>query len=256
MDERQFRIIAILLGAIGVVLLILLVVLLFGGGDDTAGDTTTTTGAGETTTSTSAQTTTTAGDSDTTTSTTATSVTSSTSTSTSTTTTTIADLILEADGIGGIDFGAAPEAAIGYVTDLLGPSTEDSGWIEAFSSPYGVCPAPEVRGVHWGSFVLLFTRAETDFGPAGADHLFSYYYTDNVAPAAGLGTDEDVFVGSTRAELDAAYGSRLEVFDDLFGVIWHVDRDPASEMSLSGYLSGPTSTDLVEAINGGVGCGE
>jgi hypothetical protein len=257
MDDRQFRIVAILLGVVALLLLFLLVVLLFGGGEDQAAESTTTTQLGGSTSSTettvAADTTT---SSTTTSSSTSSSTTTTTTTSTTTTTTTIAPIVLEADGIGGSGFGATPQSAIGYVTAVLGPSTEDSGWVEAFSSPYGVCPAPDVRGVHWGSFVLLFTRAATDFAPAGTEHLFSYYYTDNVAPAIGLGTADNIFIGSTRAELEAAYGSRLEVFDDIFGVIWHVDRDPSTETSLSGYLSGPTAADLVEAINGGVGCGE
>jgi len=258
-DERRFRIIAILLGTIGVVLLILIAVLLFGGGDESEGEATTTTttaAAEESTTAPTAETTTTAAE--TTSSTEAPTTTSPTSTTstTTTTTTTIAPLVLAADGLGGIDFGATPDDAIAYVAGLLGPATEDSGWIDALTSPYGVCPQPEVRGVQWGAFVLLFTRAETDFAPAGSEHLFSYYYTDNIAPAVGLGTEENVFIGSSRAELDAAYGARLEVFEDPFGVVWHVDRDPSRDEALSGFLSGPTGGDVVEAINGGVGCGE
>jgi hypothetical protein len=263
MDERQFRIVAALLGSIVLVGLVLLVVLLFGNGDDTAGGTTTTTGGettttgGETTT-TGGETTTTGGETTTTGGeTTTTGGETTTTVEPTTTTTTIPPLVLQADGLGGIGFGASPDEATGYVTSLLGPSTDDSGWIDALASPYGVCPPPEVRGVHWGSLVLLFTNAETDFAPGGTEHLFSYYYTDNVDPAAGLGTEEDIFIGSTRADLDAAYGDRLEVFEELFGSVpWAVDRDPASQAGLYGYLSGPTTTDLVEAINGGVGCGE
>lgn len=256
MDDRSIRIVVALLAVIALILAALLVFLLVDGDGGDAADTTTTTVGDTTTTSTAAETTTSAPAATTSSSSAVDTTTTSSSTTSSTTTTTLPELVLGADGVGGAGFGATPGEAIGFVTTVLGPPTEDSGWIEAFSSPYGVCPAPEVRGVHWGPFVLLFTRAATDFAGAGTDHLFSYYYTDNAPPAAGLGTAENIFVGSTRAELDAAYGARLEVFDDVFGVMWHVDRDPGSQIALSGFLSGPLATDHVETINGGIGCGE
>lgn len=263
MNENQFRIAAIILGIALAILIIILFFIMFGGGGDDDAAATTTTSSGETTTSEGETTTsegeTTTSDGETTTTvadTTTTTVEETTTTEATTTTTTVAPIVLERDGLGGIDFGASPDAAIAYVTAALASSpTSDSGWVDSFSV-YGTCPPPVVRGVEWGRLVLLFTRAATGFASEGTEHLFSYYYTGNDAPAAGLGTDESIFVGSTRNELDAAYGGSLEVFDEEFGTIWHVDRDPGSWEALYGYLSGPLPADLVESINGGRGCGE
>jgi len=164
--------------------------------------------------------------------------------------------VLERDGLGGVDFGASPADAVAFVRGELGSATDDSGWIDAFSI-YGTCPLPVVRGVHWGQLVLLFTRAATDFGAAGTEHFFAYYYTNNTPPAFGLGTDEDIFIGSTRGDLDLAHGGSLEVFsDEILGTTWHVNRDFSTDDALGGFLSGPAAADLVESINGGIGCGE
>lgn len=263
MNENQFRIAAIVLGiALAILIVVLLFILFGGGGDDEAAATTTTTSAETTTsegeTTTSEATTTSEGDTTTTTveDTTTTTEETTTTTEATTTTTTVAPIVLERDGLGGIDFGAAPDAVIAYVSSALGSGpTSDSGWVDAFSI-YGTCPPPVVRGVEWGRLVLLFTQAGTDFAAEGTEHFFSYYYTGNDAPAAGLGTAESIFVGSTRNELDAAYGGSLEVFDEEFGTIWHVDRDFDTWDALYGYLSGPLPGDLVESINGGQGCGE
>jgi len=161
--------------------------------------------------------------------------------------------VLSPNGFGGVDFGASPDETIAYVTSSLGAPTEDSGWIDSFSI-YGTCPLPAVRGVHWGSLVALFTRAGTDFAAQDVEHFFSYYYASNLAPAIGLGTAANIFIGSSRADLDSAYAGSLEVVDDEFDTFWRADAFGMSQ--LYGFLSGPLPGDLVESINGGLGCGE
>lgn len=274
MTDGQFRVLAILLAAIGLLLILVILFLLFEDGDQEAatpspGATTatepnptsdaTSTSSSATSSSTTSSSTTSSTTSST--SSTTTTSTTSTTTTTTTTTTTIPAFVLESDGVGGVKFGAQPDEAIAYVTGFLGPHKGDSGWVDAFSK-YGTCPPPEVRGVEWGGaegwfgFVLLFTKAATAHLPEGGEHFFSYYYLDGTDPE-GLATADAIFIGSSMADLQATYGTDLEIFDDeIFGTTWFSERDFAAEHVLGGSMTGEEQDDFVETINGGVGCGE
>lgn len=258
MTNGQFRTLAILLAVIGIALIVLILLLAFEDGSEEAA--TTSSLPTTTTTTTTEPTTTTEGSTTSSSSTTAT-TSSTTTTSTTTTTTTIPPLVLEADGVGGVGFGATPDEAIEYVTGFLGAAKADSGWIDAFSK-YGTCPPPEVRGVEWGGaegffgFVLLFTKAATAYRAEGGEHFFSYYYLDGTDPE-GLGTADAIFIGSSMADLQATYGADLEIFDDeIFGTTWFAERDYTADRVLGGSMTGEEQNDFVETINGGIGCGE
>jgi len=169
-------------------------------------------------------------------------------------------LILEVDGVGAIEtfvsFGANDEGAIAAVTASLGDYTLDSGWIPSFSG-YGTCPGDEVRGVEWGSFVMLFTKAQTAFETVGEPHFFSYYYTEH---QPGFATPDMIEIGVTVAELKAAYdGPDFEFgefeFEPSLG-FWVYERDNDAQTLLWGGTTGLTDSDLVTSINGGQGCGE
>jgi len=241
-----------------------------GVGDSVAGDTTTTvpsTTSTVTETTTTVPETTTSGVLETTTTTTApkTTTTAPPETTTTTlapvTTTTPAAAVVELSdegivaGTGWLSFGFNDEDAIVAVTAVLGAPTQDSGWIDAFSSPYGVCPAPVVRGVHWDQFVMLFTQAETDFWSGGVPHFYAYnYYGD----AADLETTEGIAIGDTLAQLKAAYpGPKLEILENPFDPsagFWIYDRQMWT--SMSGSATGQADADTIDSINGGIGCGE
>jgi hypothetical protein len=253
--------------AVGVMALILAVVVVANlGGDDVAVGESTTTNLE--TTSTAAETTTTVQET-TTTETPETTTSAPPETTTTTTTTTLppettttaspGTVELHDEGIyAGAEwlyFGFDDEAAIAAVTAVLGAPSEDSGWIEAFSSPYGVCPAPVVRGVHWDSLILLFTQADTDFWSGGVPHFYAYnYYGD----AANLETTEGVAIGDTLARLKAAYpGPKLEIHENPFDPsagFWLYDRQMWT--SMSGFATGQADADTIGSINGGIGCGE
>jgi len=153
-------------------------------------------------------------------------------------------------------FGYDDEDAIAAITAVLGERTVDTGWIEAFSSPYGVCPGPVVRGVEWGSFAALFTQAKTDFWTAGVPHFFSYHYTDPTG-TAGITTTEGIAIGDTLAALQSAYAGEIIVdqsfFDDSIG-FWSYRL--ATWTGMSGYADGLTPDAHITSISGGQGCGE
>ncbi|MFZ4810874.1 MAG: hypothetical protein ACOYL9_05985 [Ilumatobacteraceae bacterium] len=180
--------------------------------------------------------------------------TTTTSTTTSTTTTTTipkaAVLVLREDGLGDALFGAAPDDVVSYVTAILGSPTSDTGWTDPFS--FGVCPGTEVRGVTWTDLRLLFSNQSTV--ATGRRHFFNYVYGPlpgtSVTPA-GLRTDQGILIGSTVAELRAAY-PRVLLFqqDDVFGPSFAISE------TLVGFLTGTTSGDRIVSIIGGLPCGE
>jgi len=267
MAEQRSRALAVVLGVIGGLLLVVIVLLLLrslGGNDEALETTTLPTSTTATTTSLLEETTTSEASTTTepSTTTTASTTTTTSTTTTSSTTTTIPPLILEPDGIGGVAFGATPDEAIAYATEVLGPSDRDTGWVDSFSE-FGTCPPPEVRGVQWGvsptgfghAFTLLFTKATTSHKPAGGEHLFGYdYYGGDLV----LATEPGMTVGTNLAAARSMYPT-IEIdespWDPIAGV-WWVDDDPSHDSQLFGYTTGQGDADVITSILGGVTCGE
>ena len=154
-------------------------------------------------------------------------------------------------GIGDAVFGADPDEVIDYIRSIAGAPTSDSGWADP-SSAFGVCPGTEVRGVTWGDLLVLFSDDSAVL--SGRRHFFSYSYgppfADTPRPV-GMRTPQGITVGSTVAELRAAYPDVVVTpGDDVFEPSFHVDDN------LNGFLTGDTDADLVASVVGGVGCGE
>lgn len=221
----------------------------------TAPTTTTTTTVAETTTTTTAPATTTT---DTETATTVAETTTTTTIPVTTTTVPAATVELSWPGIQAgttwVWLGMEEDEAIAAVTSVLGAPTDDSGWVDSFSR-YGTCPGSTVRGVHWGDFIMLFTKADTDFWIGGVPHFFAYYYA-GTTPL--LTTTEGITIGSTLEELEAAYGGPELVIDenpfDPSAGFWKYRL--STWLGMSGATTGQTPTDTVLSINGGQGCGE
>lgn len=195
-----------------------------------------------------------------TTSTTSTTSTSTTSTTTTTTTTTSTvppgPLLLHTEGISDFPFGMTAADADAAFTALLGPPDEDSGWIDSFS-PFGTCPGDEVRVLRWRRLQVFLTDGNTPWGAAGVRHFFLYRASEWLDPvdAPDMATLAGIILGSSVADLQAAYGHDLVVRDDfLYGPSWEVE-DPVDRW-ISGSLTGLTPADLVRSIDSGYGCGD
>ncbi len=228
-----------------------------GAGDDATSIVTDAPPSSSSTTTTVEQTTTTG--SPTTTSTTSSTTTSSSSTSTSTTSppssTAPADAApaLTADGIGDARFGMDPDEVVAALSAIFGAPDSDSGWVDPFSQ-FGTCPGTEVRGVVWGDLTLLFGDSSWNRDD-GVRHFFAYHYgppaADELRPP-GLVTDRGIGVGSSIAELRAAYPD-VDIQLGEEGI-----APPTFYVSdlVRGYITGDGVSDTVTSILGGVGCGE
>ena len=238
---------------------VLIVVGLVGCGSDEQSADTTTTAVSTTTSSTIAVTTTTTTAPTTTVAETTTTVAATTTvapttvvTAPPTTVAPGAPLKLGAASLGAAEFGTDPEAVITYVASLLGPPTADSGWTDAITGGFGVCPGNEVRGVAWNDLVLLFSD-NTDVA-SGRRHFFSYTlgpaFEADVNPF-GLTTDAGIGIGSTVANLRGTYPAALiNPADDVGSASFLIFA------GLSGALSSDADDGQITVVRGGTGCGE
>lgn len=162
-------------------------------------------------------------------------------------------VVLRPDGVGALPFGTEAEVMLTYLTARLGTPNVDSGWVAAPSSPFGVCPGSQVRGLRWGPLQVLLG----DEGNA-TRHLFSWVYATALLPAnepvgaaGGLQTPEGIGLGSSIADLFAAFPS-LTVSTDVYGPTY-------STGGLVGYAGTLSSEDIdgfVTSLVGGRYCGE
>ncbi len=183
-------------------------------------------------------------------------------TTTTTTPTTLAPagpaFVLIPGGFQSIPFGLEPDGVVAQVATAFGEPTDDTGWIP--SSDLGPCPGDEVRQVSWGELSLLFSNEVTPFAAPGARHFTSWIYTGPASPDdTGLKTGTGIGIGSTRGQLDAAYGERLQIFEDqIFGTTFRVDYEDGGDdyIYLAGALTDPGPDAVVIGLSGGRSCGE
>ena len=160
-----------------------------------------------------------------------------------------AKLPLLADGLGDVKFGASAEDVITYVKSILGAPTGDSGWVHA--ADLG-CPGDHARGVSWGDLVLEF--GDTSTVTSGNDHFFAWVLGPPQGAAlspAGMTTPEGIKIGSTVAELQAAFPS---------ATVFAGDDTVASSATISdglfAFITAADPAGSITAMLGGQGCGE
>ena len=154
-------------------------------------------------------------------------------------------IALRGDGLGVVDLGASPDAAVGAVSAELGEPSADTGW-ETFSS-YGACPGDQVRGVEWGGLTLLFTDGTSPHGTG--QHLFTWRVSDApppVATAKGLG------YGATAADAEELYPGQVERVpaEDPFPAFLKIEVDGGRITALL------DESDTITNLEAGPGCGE
>ncbi|HLF40253.1 MAG TPA: hypothetical protein VI854_02145, partial [Acidimicrobiia bacterium] len=174
-------------------------------------------------------------------------------------------VVLRGNGIGAFAFGAAVDPVIVGLTLRWGPPDSDSGWGPAASSPFGLCPGGEVRAVGWRGFDVLFSDGPTPHGPGGRRHFFTWEYraasTDTPEPDPGgsrppLQTEAGISVGSSVAQLQQAYGAKLELFEDEEGGGGSAFGVQLPDGGIYGFTTSNDPGGRVRSIIGGGGCGE
>lgn len=232
-----------------VVLALCAVVLVGSGCSSDSSDTT------DSTTSTTASVTTTAVAPTTTTTSTTTLPPTTTTTAPPTTTSTIVPLPtfgFFVDGYGVVDFGATPAEVIAALEPIMGPPSGDTGWVYE-----PICPGTQFRAIRYGSELFDFRALFTDAGfftPAGTGEFYSYNYNGTtpvpVSPPA-------LTVGTTVGQLQALYPAvTFGPNPFLDGVTDYVVDGSTPYEQLYGQVSGPNPSDVVESVQGGIGCGE
>ena len=149
------------------------------------------------------------------------------------------EVLLEGDGImpanpGGhgtgrkLTFGEPRAAVVNFLTGLHG----------------GTAPTLSQNG-ECGAGPLDFAMWDDDLTLAFQDGQFAGWWAGDQAPA-GFSTIKDIHVGSTLAEVRAAWPG-VTVMNDSIGPEFHTD-------SIAGTLTGTTATATVTALWAGVSC--
>lgn len=153
-------------------------------------------------------------------------------TSTTTTTPTTAapaEIALKAGGLDNLAFGSPSAEVIAAVKARFGPPEKD-GQV--------ACDSGSDRTVAWPAISLVFAE----------DKWVGYSFESTTDRAV---TDKGIRVGSTVAELKAAYPS-VRLDETSLGIEWFVESD--ADRFLSGSVGGPTNADKVDRISSGDIC--
>ncbi|MCZ7536577.1 MAG: hypothetical protein M5T61_12180 [Acidimicrobiia bacterium] len=161
-------------------------------------------------------------------------------------------VVLRTDGLGVTSFGDLPEYTVAALTMELGEPTGDA--TEPSFSSFGTCPGTTLRAVEWDGLAVLITDGATAYGVEGGPHFFAYLYRSG--GGASLVTQEGVGVGSSVADLRAAYGEALQVNAGEEGGGPSFSVGPTGPGAMYGFLEGTDDADAVTAIEAGQVCGE
>jgi len=170
-------------------------------------------------------------------------------------------IVLSANGLGVIEFGAEAEATIEVVdASLVGASPSiDSGWvtIDNLSNEFGVCRAgtTEVRSVQFDNLRLFFTNGGTSFGAEGTRHFAGFTADDGVFP---FKTNRSVGPGDTLEQVLAAHPDAAAASGLTGGIDVYISSPPGSDRWLRATADGASSaTDTgatVTSVTGGRFC--
>ncbi len=169
-------------------------------------------------------------------------------------------VVLTSDGLGVIQFGAAPQDTIDALSSALGSPDEDSGWVaySNYQPGFGVCGGTQWWMARWGQLGVLFTNgADSVYAPEDQPHfaMYGYGWWIGVPPdEIPLRTSAGLTLGDTKDETLALYGEAATFVagDEIVQPYVRLDLDDANpQLAL---LDRQTLT--IVQIRGGTSCGE
>ncbi len=172
-------------------------------------------------------------------------------------------VVLAANGLGIVDFGADPDEAIEVVRSALtgaSPSV-DSDWvtIDNLSNEFGVCRegTTEVRSVQIDNLTMFFTNGGTSFSAEGTRHFAGYTADDGVFP---FKTNRAVGVGDTLEQVAAAHPDAGVAAGLTGGIDVYISSPPGNDSWLRATADDASSvTDItatITSVSGGRFCDE
>jgi hypothetical protein len=143
------------------------------------------------------------------------------------------NLTLLPDGLGSLRFGDPTDEVVGALTAAYGPVLERGNI---------ACDSGSNEYVNFGGLSTI----HDDGSWAGWS-----YGTGREEPVADLATAEGITLGSTLADLQAAYGADLNVLEEALGPEFFVGADYPG---LGGFLTGTDDADTVTILYAGDLC--
>jgi hypothetical protein len=160
--------------------------------------------------------------------------------------------VLTSGGLRGIaSFGAPRDRVVARLRDRFGAPDEDRTWNQSVQQYFGACPGDRHRFLRWGRLFALFTDGETSYSPAGRWHFFAWYADNQVTGGLDPATATGIRVGSTVADLRAAYGRSVRTFKAPPSDGFVIDRG-----GIRGVLSSASESGRVTQLSAGQACGE
>jgi hypothetical protein len=141
-------------------------------------------------------------------------------------------IVLRPGGIDALSFGAPADQVVAAMTTSLGSVQQENR--------SAGCDSGADRTVRWAGLSAVFSGGK-----------WVGYLWDGAASSPPAATDKGIKIGSTVAELKAAYPG-VSVEDTTLGHEWFVEIDDTT--SIGGFVSGPAATGKVQRIYSGDIC--
>jgi hypothetical protein len=165
-------------------------------------------------------------------------------------------VVLGPGGLGPAAFGRPPDQVIAVLRAVLGQPDEERSWDQRQQQLFGACPGGNHRFARWGKLYALFADGDTGQGPPGRQHFFAWYAEAPQAGGKRLETVQGVAVGSTTAQVRAAYGDRALIWGAEGGLPAGFRVGSLQDLRLFGWLTDPSPQGMVTALAAGSPCGE
>jgi hypothetical protein len=167
-------------------------------------------------------------------------------------------VVLTDRGLAGIAaFGDPMDRVLATLRQRLGsPDQEVTNENNPEGNVFGVCPGGRNRYLRWGRLWVLFTDGHSRYGQ-GRWHLFAYYVKGaQISGRLDPATQRGIHLGSTVAQLRAAYGRRVQIFPIEVPPSHGFRIGPRNGPAIDGLLSSTAADGRVTQLHSGQGCGE